>query len=405
MWVIGWRRIVRDFNTTNHHTFRPGGVHAHQQCSDLPADRQPDKAPHSLRSLSWMVLLGVTGTPVTAHATQPPAEHPTVVLGYERSGTALKACPDEATFRALVAARLGYDAFVDGGGNQNTLALRVEFRRLGALVSGSLQLTAHGAPRGGRTISAAPADCYELAASLALAAAVAVDPQGALAQNAGTAPGQPPPSSEPAAPSIAPLRTPPPTSPEPAPSTSSPPPLLPPFPPAETTTRAGFLNAGAVVSVGIQPGPAPGVRIGGGLRSGAWSVGLEMVAFLPSEREQPFGTASAQAFYGSLLPCGHRGWTRLTVDVCAIVSVGALFSHAEGVTRSRTVTDRYTTVGARVGLTLRASDAWSFTLNAEAPIALSRVHLVVDDAGVNREAWAANRVGFIGAAGMELKLP
>jgi len=350
-----------------------------------------------------MVLLGVTGTSVAARATEPRAEHPTVVLGYQRSGTAVKVCPDEATFRALVAARLGYDAFGDGGNDQNALALRVEFRRQGALVSGSLVLTAHGAPRGGRTLDAAPADCYELAASLALAAAVAIDPQGALAQKTGAAPGQPSPSSEPAPPATASLSRPPPPSPQPA--TASPSPPLPPLPPAETTARAGFLNAGAVVSVGIQPGPAPGLRIGGGLRRGAWSVGLEVAAFLPSEREQSYGTVSAHTLYGSLLPCLHPGSSRWTFDVCAVVSAGALFSHGEGVTRSRTVTDRHTTVGARVGLTLRASEAMSFTLNAEAPVALSRVHLMVDDAGVSREAWAARRVGFIGGAGIELKLP
>ena len=168
---------------------------------------------------------------------------------------------------------------------------------------------------------------------------------------------------------------------------------------------AGDLHAGAVVSVGMQPGPAPGIRLGGTLASRAWSVGLEGAAFLPTERQQPFGTASTHALYGSLLPCVHPGWTRLTVDVCVVMSVGALFSDGSGVTRSRTVTDRYTTVGVRVGLTLRASDAVSFTLDAEAPVALSRVHLLVDDAGVNREVWVAGRVGFIGGAGMVLKLP
>jgi hypothetical protein len=128
------------------------------------------------------------------------------------------------------------------------------------------------------------------------------------------------------------------------------------------------------------------------------------VAFLPSERGQPYGTASAHALYGSLLPCLHPGSTRLTVDLCAVMSVGALFSHGAGVTRSRPVTDRYTAVGARVGLTLRATDSVGFTLDAEAPLALSRAHLLVDDAGVSREVWAAGRVGFIGGAKVVLQL-
>ena len=167
---------------------------------------------------------------------------------------------------------------------------------------------------------------------------------------------------------------------------------------------AGYLNAGAVVSVGMQPGPAPGVRLGGALASGAWSLGLEVATFLPSERRQPYGTASAHALYGSLLPCLHPGASRLTVDLCAVMSVGALFSYGSGVARSRPVTDRYTTVGARVGLTLRASASVAFALDAEAPVALSRVHLLVDDAGVSREVWAASRVGFIGGARLLVKL-
>jgi len=50
------------------------------------------------------------------------------------------------------------------------------------------------------------------------------------------------------------------------------------------------------------------------------------------------------------------------------------------------------------------SDSVGFALNGEAPVALPRVHLLVDDAGVSREAWAAGRVGFIGGAGVVLKL-
>jgi hypothetical protein len=167
-----------------------------------------------------------------------------------------------------------------------------------------------------------------------------------------------------------------------------------------------LLDAGILVSVGMQPGPAAGVRLGGGLGglSDGWSVHLEVAAFLPSERQREYAAVSSHALYGSLLPCVHPGSARFTVDVCAALSVGALFSDAKGVTRSRPVTDRYTTLGARVGLSLRVSDSVGFAVDAEAPVALSRVHLLVDDAGVSREAWAASRVGFIGGAQVVLKL-
>jgi len=303
----------------------------------------------------------------------------------------VKACPDETTFRGLVAARLGYEPFADHG----ELALLVELRPRGGVVAGSLQLTAGGAARGERAMSSAPEDCYELAASLALAAAVAVDPQGA---RAGPTAADPKTATPPAAPA-APPAAPPPLSAEPRPVDA-----LSPKPPSPESSLDVLLEAGAVVSLGMQPGPAPGLRLGGGLGNGKWSVGVELAAFLPSERERPYATVSAHALYGSLLPCLHPGSGRFTVDVCAALSLGALFSDARGVTRSRPLTDRYFSIGPRLGVTLMASDSLGFTLDAEAPVALPRVHLLVDDAGVSREAWATSRVGFLGGAQVVFKL-
>ncbi len=337
-----------------------------------------------MRCFHRVILLGVMVTFVTAHAAGQARERPRVVLRYERSETAMAACPDEATFRGLVAARLGYEPFV----GESALALHVELRPQGGVIAGSLALSEQGVARGERTMTSAPKDCYELAASLALAAAVAVDPEGALAQK---------PPAEPA--------TAPPAQPQPPPP-SQPPPVAPPPPaPAHAETPIGvLLDASGVVSIGMQPGPAPGVRLGGGLGGEKWSVRLEVAAFLPSEREQDYGVVSSHALYGSLLPCAHPGGARFTLDLCAALSVGALFSDAKGVTRSQPVTDRYTTVGPRVGFTLMVSDSVGLGLDAEAPVTLPRVHLLVDDGGVRREAWVASRVGFIGGARVVLRL-
>jgi hypothetical protein len=325
-------------------------------------------------------------TSVAAHAAEQPRQRPRVVLRYERSGTAAETCPDEATFRGLVAARLGYEPFVE----ESALALRVELQPQGGVIAGSLELTELGAARGERAMTSAPKDCYELAASLALAAAVAVDPEGVSAQTTASQPETTPPSEQP---------PPPPSQPPPA---TSPPTA----PPQAETPMGVFLDAGALVSVGMQPGPAAGARLGGGLGglSDGWSVHLEVAAFLPSERRREYGAVSSHALYGSLLPCVHPGSARITLDLCAALSLGALFSDAQGVTRSQPVTDRYTTVGARAGLSLMVSDSVGFALDAEVPVALTRVHLLVDDAGVSRQAWAGSRVGFIGGAQVVLKL-
>lgn len=352
----------------------------------MPADRQPDKGRPYVRRLRRVILLSAMATSMTAYASEEPTERARIVLQYEPSGTAVKACPNEETFRGLVAARLGYEPFV----NESALALLVELRQQGGVVEGRLELSERGTPRGERAMSSALEDCYELAASLALAAAVAVDPEGVRAQTTAPEPKTAPPSEQPPLPA----EQPPPAA---SPSTTS---------PRGKTALGVLLDAGALFSLGLQPGPAPGVRLGGGLAGvgGGWSVGLEVAAFLPSAREREYGTVSSHAVYGSLLPCLHPGSARFTVDVCAALSVGVLFSDAEGVMRSQPVADRYTTVGARVGFTFMISDSVGFTLDAEAPIALPRVHLLVDDAGASREAWATSRIGFIGGARVVLKL-
>jgi hypothetical protein len=174
-------------------------------------------------------------------------------------------------------------------------------------------------------------------------------------------------------------------------------------PPAEHALGI-FVDAGALISVGLQPGPALGVRLGASLRRGLWSLAVEAAAFLPSEREQPYATVSAHALYGSLVPCVNPGSAGIAVDVCAVVSVGALFSDANHVAVAHPVTDRYTTIGPRLGITLMASEAVGVRVSAEAPVPLPRVHLIIDDDGARREAWATSSVGFIGGATVVLKL-
>src|SRR5690348_14896707 len=99
------------------------------------------------------------------------AEPARVNMTYVRKDAAVTDCPDEATFRTLVVARLGYDPFDKAG----SLALRVEFRPIGSEIAGSLVLSGNaGAKPTNRTLR--DADCFELASSMALATAIAVDP-------------------------------------------------------------------------------------------------------------------------------------------------------------------------------------------------------------------------------------
>lgn len=89
-------------------------------------------------------------------------ERATVRLEYVRDDAAATQCPDEATFRTLVQARLGYDPFDEGG----SLALRVDLGWRAREIAGSLLLVGEtGEKRTERTLR--HADCFELSSSVA----------------------------------------------------------------------------------------------------------------------------------------------------------------------------------------------------------------------------------------------
>src|SRR5262249_25944302 len=121
------------------------------------------------------------------------AEQARVTLSYLSHDVA-KLCPDEATFRGLVSARLGYDPFTSPG----SVRLSVALQRRKDVAVGTLSLSSDdGKPTGGRTMHAPVAECLELVSSMALAAAVAVDPEAVHAREASPprepAPAPPPP--------------------------------------------------------------------------------------------------------------------------------------------------------------------------------------------------------------------
>src|SRR5262245_28141126 len=80
------------------------------------------------------------------------------------------ACPDERAFRALVTAQLGYDPFDD------TSSTRVEaqIERAGQRLRGRLLVHRAGNTEGERVLDGQN-DCANVAAALALTAAVAID--------------------------------------------------------------------------------------------------------------------------------------------------------------------------------------------------------------------------------------
>ncbi len=317
-------------------------------------------------------------------------ERATVRLEYVRDDAAAAECPDEATFHELVQARLGYDPFDDEG----SLALRVDLRSRSREIAGSLLLLDEsGKTKTQRTLR--HADCFELVSSVALATAIAVDPD---AMRAGGVPEPEPPPE----PTPAPKAAPPPTEPRREPAS----------PKKDTrslwrATRPGArLTAALLMPVGLTPAPRGGASVGLGVQGGVWSVVAEGTVFFPSSHGSSFGSVSAIVAYGSLVPCGHLPVHRIVrVDLCAVGSLGAMHSDAADVTRSDPQRLWYATVGPRAGVTVMPKPWIGVAAVFDVPVNLARAHLRIEDQGEPREVWVASRVGFVAGLGLVLHLP
>jgi hypothetical protein len=342
-----------------------------------------------LRACRDIAALLTFVTPAFAFAT----ERPTVMLEYEREGRTAQECPDEATFRALVAAKLGYDPFA----KEATKSLRVTFSRTGAGLSGNLTLTVDGTLQGKRTLRAGGSDCHELAASLALAAAVASDPD-AVAHGAPEGDAKPSVAagslSDPASAAEPPQ---PPRAPVANPVNSETAPRSPSGGPDRTRQTIGArITAGGFIPFGLTPGLTGGARLGVGLDAGSWLLALEGGATLDSTKDSGVGRVSAHTVDAALVPCVEPALAPdLTLALCAVGRLGFMRSAAEGVTRSTPTSDLVATLGPRVGVEVFPWRVFGVGVEAELPISLARVHLLIDDQGRRREVWASARAGMI----------
>jgi hypothetical protein len=343
------------------------------------------------------LLLGTTVFAVIAScAASSAAEHASVSLTYTRQDSAAS-CPDEATFRGLVAARLGYDPFVASG----ALALTVDFERRGNEVVGRLNLTGkNDEKRGQRTLRAGADDCFELATSMALVAAVAVDPDAVQARKSAESPVEKPSPPEKPAPPVEPA-------PRPNPQPARPPPAPPTTPAVDRFEHGVRLSLGGVLPVGIVPAPRGGVRAGAAVDVGAWSIGAEGAFLFPSSRDNPSGDGeiTARVLSGSLVPCAHpfaaETWM---LEFCFVGSFGALRSTASDVSRAEPATDLFATVGPRAAVVVMFSRVIGVSASADVPVTLSRVHLHIEDRGQRHEVWAQNPVGFIGGLSLVVRV-
>ena len=254
----------------------------------------------------WALALTALGAAAPGDAPQGPRFQ----LEYLRAPGASQ-CPDRDSFTRGVSARLGTNPFDD----QAPQRLVVQIRTEGQGLHGQVEVYDGTALLGRREVTSQTMDCAELAGSLELAVAIAIDPFHAPVKPS-PSPSEPAPS-EPAPSEPAPS--------EPAPAESAPAESAP-AAPAERTPFTLLLGLGAMGSMGSVPTLAPGgfarVDVGWGraalMVEGRWEQGSRIKA--------GSGSLAASLQQVALAPCLRQGW----LDACAWAGVGAFRGESRG---------------------------------------------------------------------------
>ncbi|MFZ5441173.1 MAG: hypothetical protein ACOZQL_14280 [Myxococcota bacterium] len=258
----------------------------------------------------------------------------------------LERCPDETWVRAAVAARLGRDPFRADGAIH--VLVRLTQPAPPALVA-TLEVSREGRV-GRRTLESPAGDCLELASSVELALALALDPLV-------------PRQSEPEPPVAAPAPPPP------APVAQAP--VL--TAPAEAPRPAlGWrAHAGLLAMAGAVPGFTGGLALGGGLSGRGFSVSLEGRVHLPTGLVYGASRASTFLALGSLLPCFEPG----RFSACLVASLGAL-QVEDGAVRATVLMGQ---AGARVQVAFEPWRQVRLRPWLEAAVVLTRTSLQRDE--------------------------
>lgn len=272
-------------------------------------------------------------------------------------------CPDAATFRALVAARLGRDPFAATA----DVKLEVKLTAGGAGFRATLHLFERGEPLGDRQLEN-KGPCSEFAQSVALAAALALDPL--LEPRADAEP-----------PAAAPVAS----EPQPAPQPPSPPPARP---------LGWSISAGLLGALGAAPSPTLGgfveLRLGGE----RWSVGLEGRARAPGQAAVAEGIARVFGGEAVVSPCLEVSFLAL----CAPVALGGVRVEGSGLPNASGETLVTGWAGLRAGVMPRLSDRLSVSGFVEAAVPFVRPAIRFGDERVWQMGWV------IGSAVLALRV-
>jgi hypothetical protein len=347
----------------------------HSTIDDIEPGRPRVNSP--LMRGSFLIYLTLALAPAAGVAAEVPR---TVQLEYERQEGAVH-CPDAAAVRTGVAARLGYDPFREKADDH----LRATIRQTGRVLEARIELAdAQGNVRARRRLVSRNHDCAELASSVELAVAIAIDPMVSARRPEGVPPSSVEvadskqtdvvPAADVAAPSVAPT-------------------------PGDAAQRAiaTRLELGLLGGMGFAPALNLGVRVGAALQVDFVSLGLELRADLPAAQAAGSGQITAGLLVASLVPCAHVGMA----SGCFLVSGGVQRVAGEDLNNARRVTLPYLGLGVRLGLTIPLSARMSLALHGDMMAPITETRLTVDTA----VAWTSPTVAAALGAGLAMRFP
>jgi hypothetical protein len=306
---------------------------------------------------------------------------PTSKLLYSRSNDA-SSCPDEEALRQAVADRVGGDRFSPSG----TQTIVVSVFRRGSPFVATVALVDESGVSHPRELHV-EGSCGELLDAVALAIAIAIDPQS-LARSA--TPPPPPTPSEPVAtlppPAAAPILPPPAPKEQPLGPVGEPSAPMP-VRPAPLMIEA---RTGAVASLGTAPGPAVGLALGAEVRWRALSVALEGRVDAPSSMPASGGgEVSSWLVLGAIVPCFHQG----PFFGCLVEQAGSVQTSGSGVSVTHAKSVPWRATGGRVGARLPFSETVEVQIHGDLVANLDPMTLVLDGAQVFKAPPATESLG------------
>ena len=315
-----------------------------------------------------------------------------VRLAYDR-GEGATSCPDVRAFADGVAGRLGYEPFDAAADGLVRVAVGRRERALEARIE---MVDANGKTKAERLFTSRRSDCTELAATMQLAIAIALDPFHATAPERATAADSlppPPPASSPT-PMVPPRSVP---APEVRSAAAAALPAAAPSRPPGPTPLAWEVGLAVVGGTGSEPNRDLGTEVRVAARRRNLSLAIEGRADLPASVSLPVGQVSTSLLVASLVPCAH--WRLLAA--CGLVTAGVLRAAGHGLVDERQVSDPWVALGARVAAEMRVTSRLFVTAHADVATPLVETELKVGGA----DLWTPPPVSFLGGLGLAVAFP